>query len=56
MREADLLNLIHRLYWCLVNHPPAPEMFKERTRLLSEAHELVRHMDVEEPYVIPSEE
>lgn len=50
----ELLILINQLYWCLINHPPEPSMFKERTKLLSEAHELTKYMDV--PYGLPDSE
>jgi hypothetical protein len=43
--------LIYRLYHILLNHPPVNELFAERTKVLSEAYELVR--DIEEPYVLP---
>jgi hypothetical protein len=52
--EVDKLRLIYDLYWCLINHPPLPELFEMRTRLLSQAYELVGHM--EERYDIPSED
>lgn len=53
MTDDQKMRLIYDLYWCLVNHPPCPDMFENRTRVLSEAYGVVRHL--EDRFAIPEE-
>jgi hypothetical protein len=55
MNQDDLLRLIFRLQRCLLNHPPVPALFEERTLVLSQAEALIRDME-EEPYELPQRE